>query len=326
MIKISVIIPTWRRAKELSEVCKALCSQSFKLSEFEVIICDSNSDDDTAEILKTYNNKINIVHFHSKVNAQSVKRNDGARISKGEILVFLDDDVVPSNELLDIYYNKHQESNNEVLLGLSLFSSSKAKKSNFIRYRNHRSIKVIKFSNNVPSKNFVSMNFSIKKSDFMKIGMFDENFVNYGGEDHDFPCRMEQLGFKSVLLQDARSEHIEPNPILVNRMKKIYISARYGFIPLKEKFPEFFNNNKLQFLEESQNNKFSLSIMIILTHLFLNKFFITKIISFLRWADSISIIYIPIFYRMVFAAAYFEGVKDRKCKDKNHQPYFIKNN
>ena len=60
MIKISVIIPTWKRAYELNEVCKGLCLQTFKASEFEVIICDSKSNDQTQKIVDSYKEKINI--------------------------------------------------------------------------------------------------------------------------------------------------------------------------------------------------------------------------------------------------------------------------
>jgi glycosyltransferase involved in cell wall biosynthesis len=324
MIKISVIIPTWMRATELEILCNSLCSQSFNFSDFEVIICDSNSDDNTSGVVKKFENKLNIIYHHSKINAISVKRNDGARIASGNILVFLDDDVIPSSQLLEIYYNKHKETTEKVLMGLSLFSLLKENKSNFIKYRNRRSLRVLKFGNDVSSNNFVSMNFSIKKTDFFKIGLFDENFVNYGGEDHDFPCRMKELGYKSVMLSDARSEHIEPSPNLINRMKKIYVSARYGFVPLKNKFPNFFNNSSLRLLEEYEDNKSFFSIGRIFTLFILNKYVIKNIISYLLWSDSKPLFYFPIFYRVVFAAAYFEGVKDRKSDNNNDEPYFMK--
>ena len=324
MIKISVIIPTWKRAYELNEVCKGLCLQTFKASEFEVIICDSKSNDQTQKIVDSYKEKINIIIIHSKINAQSIKRNDGAKLAKGDILIFLDDDVIPTSSLLETYFKMHQSYKNKVLLGLSLFSKKKEKDSNFIKYRNYRSKRVLSFSEDVPSNNFVSMNFSIKKSDFYKIGMFDEEFINYGGEDHDFPCRMEKLGFKSIMIPEAKSEHIEPNPTLINRMRKIYISARYGFVPLKRKFPDFFDNNKLGILEEvsQSNNKNKLKKYLIL--FFLNKFFTKKIIFLLEYFDSKSYMFFPIFYRLVFAAAYLEGVKDRKNNDKDFQPYFLR--
>ena len=321
MIKISVIIPTWKRAYELNEVCKGLCLQTFKTSEFEVIICDSNSNDGTKKIVESYKQKINIILIHSKVNAQSIKRNDGAKLAKGEILIFLDDDVIPSTSLLETYFKIHQSSKNKVLLGLSLFSKKKEKQSNFIKYRNYRSKRVLSLSENVPSNNFVSMNFSIKKSDFFKIGLFDEEFINYGGEDHDFPCRMEKLDFKSIMIPKAKSEHIEPNPILINRMKKIYISARYGFVPLKNKFPDFFKNRTLGILELFENDK-KTSIKKFFISLVLSQVLIKRLIAFLHWSDNKNYLYISIFYRLVFAAAYYEGVKDRNILDQDHKPYF----
>ena len=141
MIKISVIIPTWKRVDILKEVIESLIIQDYPKNDFEVIICDSKSNDGTNELIKSYqesNANYNIKLINSSVNAQSVKRNDGAKTAKGDILIFLDDDVIPSKSLISEYSAAHLDSKNEIFLGLSLFSKQRAKKSNFLRYRNNR--------------------------------------------------------------------------------------------------------------------------------------------------------------------------------------------
>lgn len=250
--------------------------------------------------------------INSTINAQSIKRNDGAIIAKGEILVFLDDDVIADKNLLREYSDAHQNSRKEVLLGLSLFSEKRSRKSNLLRYRNDRAAKIINNKNRINPENFVSMNFSIKKKDFIDIGMFDPTFTNYGGEDHDFPIRMKKKGFSSTYCIGAKSEHREPSPNLYGRMKKIYISANKGFVPLINKFPSFFANSKIGLLEEKNYKDSTIrKIKKIIINFLLTKKLVKPIVLFLCWSDNRRYLYLTILYRIVFAYSYLEGVKAR---------------
>ena len=160
------------------------------------------------------------------------------------------------------------------------------------------------------------MNFSIKKSDFMKIGMFDPIFTNYGGEDHDFPIRMKQKGFNSCFCPGAISEHREPSSTLFGRMKKIFISANKGFVPLKEKFPSFFINSSIGLLEEISTEDTKIRIVKkILVKFVLNSSLIKLICHYLVWSDHRRLLYIPILYKIVFAYAYIDGVSKRSLGD-----------
>lgn len=318
-IKISVIIPTWKRINILKEVIESLLIQNYPKNHFEVIICDSESKDGTYELIKSYqenNADFNIRLINSSINAQSIKRNDGAIAASGKILVFLDDDVIPSENLLNEYNNAHKSSKNMVFLGLSLFSEKRAKNNNLLRYRNERAKKIIKVADKISPENFVSMNFSIKKNDFLKIGMFDPIFTNYGGEDHDFPIRMKKMGFNSRFCPGAISEHREPSSTLFGRMKKIFISANKGFVPLKEKFPSFFSNSSIGLLEEI--DPYDSKIRIIkkrLVKLFLKRRFIKLICHYLVWSNYYRYFYLPILYKIVFAYAYYHGVSKRYSDD-----------
>jgi len=218
--------------------------------------------------------------------------------------------------LLNEYYSAHKNSKNIVFLGLSLFSKKRAKKSNLLRYRNNRAKKIISIGDKISPENFVSMNFSIKKNDFLKIGMFDPIFTNYGGEDHDFPLRMKKMGFDSRFCPGAISEHREPSSTLFGRMKKIFISANKGFIPLKEKFPSFFSNSSIGLLEEIFPEDSIIRILKkTLVKYFLNSRFIKLICHYLVWSDHHRLLYMPILYKIVFAYAYINGVRKRSSDD-----------
>ena len=98
MVKISVIIPALNEEKYILHSLEGLKKQSFK--DFEVIVCDGNSTDRTREIAKKY-----AMVVIEKRKGMAAGRNGGARVAKGDILVFLDADTKPSKDLLKVYSN-----------------------------------------------------------------------------------------------------------------------------------------------------------------------------------------------------------------------------
>ncbi len=87
----SVIIPTSNEERYIGKILESLKNQTFK--DFEVIIVDAGSKDNTKNI--AYKFKKYFKHFKfiiEKRKGISLARNIGARVSKGDILVFLDSD------------------------------------------------------------------------------------------------------------------------------------------------------------------------------------------------------------------------------------------
>ncbi|MEW6592535.1 MAG: glycosyltransferase [Candidatus Hadarchaeota archaeon] len=91
---ISVITPTLNEGKYMEKLMKALKAQDNQ--DFEVIVSDSHSDDNTAAIAKKYGARVVL----SERLGPGVGRNIGAKAAKGEILLFIDADTTPSPQLL----------------------------------------------------------------------------------------------------------------------------------------------------------------------------------------------------------------------------------
>ena len=86
---ISVIIASYNRAGSIERSIRSLFNQTF--SDFEVIVVDDGSTDNTQEVLKPYKNKVRI--FRHKVNrGVCAAKNTGLNQIKGEWFTFLDDD------------------------------------------------------------------------------------------------------------------------------------------------------------------------------------------------------------------------------------------
>ena len=86
-IFFSIVIPTYNRAKFIDKAIASLLNQKYE--DFEVIVVDDGSTDNTEEVVKSFNN--NKVKYYKKENQErGAARNYGAKLAKGEYINFFD--------------------------------------------------------------------------------------------------------------------------------------------------------------------------------------------------------------------------------------------
>lgn len=97
--KVSIIIPTYNRGDQLRICLKSLQEQSFK--NFEVLVCDDGSTDNTFTVVEEFKDILNINYIKdTNFGGPAKPRNNGLKQAKGEIVAFLDsDDWWYSNKL-----------------------------------------------------------------------------------------------------------------------------------------------------------------------------------------------------------------------------------
>jgi glycosyltransferase involved in cell wall biosynthesis len=101
LMKFSVIIPTFNRARYLGLAIDSVLAQHYK--EFEVILVDDGSVDNTRNVAEAYGDRI--VYIRQENRGVSSARNRGIRAAQGEWVAFLDSD----DEWLPDYLKKHSE-------------------------------------------------------------------------------------------------------------------------------------------------------------------------------------------------------------------------
>lgn len=90
MPRVSVIIPTYNRAELLRSAIISVLDQTFQ--DFEIVVVDDASKDNTAEVISSFNDKrINYI-CHETNKGEAGARNTGVINSEGEYIAFLDDD------------------------------------------------------------------------------------------------------------------------------------------------------------------------------------------------------------------------------------------
>ncbi|MFH0731641.1 MAG: glycosyltransferase [Candidatus Omnitrophota bacterium] len=97
MSLVSVIIPTYNNASFISEAVDSVLAQTY--TDYEIVVIDDGSTDNTKEILSKYNNKIR--YFYQENKGVSSARNLGIRQATGEYIAFLDADDLMLPDRLD---------------------------------------------------------------------------------------------------------------------------------------------------------------------------------------------------------------------------------
>jgi len=87
---ISVIIPTFNRAREVRRAIQSVLDQSF--CDFELLVMDDGSTDNTLEIVSSF--KDPRIHYETAENSggPAIPRNRGIRLAKAKYIAFLDSD------------------------------------------------------------------------------------------------------------------------------------------------------------------------------------------------------------------------------------------
>jgi glycosyltransferase involved in cell wall biosynthesis len=104
--KVSVVIATYNRASFLAETIDSVLQQRFQ--DYELIVVDDGSTDDSREVLKAYGSKIRYIHQENR--GPSAARNLGVRQARGAWLAFQDSDDLSERDHLETLYayaNEH---------------------------------------------------------------------------------------------------------------------------------------------------------------------------------------------------------------------------
>jgi glycosyltransferase involved in cell wall biosynthesis len=189
MHRISIIIPTYNRARLIINAINSILNQTFK--DYEIIIVDDCSSDNTREVIQGYSltNLKYIINEHNY--GAAVSRNIGIKNSSGEYIAFLDSDDEWEPTKLEKQYNVLKNSGEEV--GVVYTASYQKKKNELIPYLPYKwvTIKEGYIFNELLRNNYIDTPaVLVKKSVFDDVGNFDETFRCL--EDYDLFLRVSK--------------------------------------------------------------------------------------------------------------------------------------
>ncbi|MFH0928270.1 MAG: glycosyltransferase [bacterium] len=179
-MRVSIIIPTWNEEAILPTLFSNLRAQSFR--DFEVIVADANSSDRTREIATGFGARV------VPGGLPGAGRNAGARVAQGEILLFLDADVVlPDPGFLEATVREFETKRFDLSTCLLMPISTRLGDRIMLWFYNAYTLATTRILAHVPG--FCVF---VKRSLHEKIHGFDEQVVF--AEDHEYARRAVQFG------------------------------------------------------------------------------------------------------------------------------------
>lgn len=169
MNKISVIIPTWNRAKTIKVAISSVLNQT--LPPYEILICDDGSEDNTFSVVESFKDD-RIKYINCGRNGRpAIPRNIGIRESKGDWLAFLDSDDEWSPDKLASQMNRLSQSGNKACsTNADRIIPGKGSVGNLLDYRNDS----ITFRDIVKCNNVICSSMLISRSLIDVVGSFPE--------------------------------------------------------------------------------------------------------------------------------------------------------
>lgn len=204
---ISIIIVNWNGRKWLKKCLDSLRTQTCK--DFEIILIDNSSTDDSADFVR--NNYPEIRIFHSGNYGFGHACNVGGKKAKGKFLMFFNEDMYVNNDFVEKYlkeYKKIKEENSIGTIGCVIADYDGSKIISKKMYGYGIDLMAAPVPNFVKTRIFHNTGcpLFIKKELFLKIGGFCENIFLYG-EDIDLCWRLNLYGYQHYFLQNVYIYH-----------------------------------------------------------------------------------------------------------------------
>ena len=108
---LSIIIPTFNRRQQLVNCLNALKKQSLTQAAYEVIVVNDGSTDDTKDYLNELSEiwpQLTVIHKENE--GQGIARNFGLNYARGQITMFIGDDIYGTEDFLEQHVKFHKEN------------------------------------------------------------------------------------------------------------------------------------------------------------------------------------------------------------------------
>ena len=213
--QLSVIIPMYNSAGTINQCISAIYNSSYK--DYEVIVVDDASTDNSAEIVSKFPCKL--IRLDKNLGP-AYARNHGAKHAVGEILLFLDSDVVLEKSALEIAMND-LKMNKDSPAVVGIYSKTPANNTWFNWF-----MALQKFSNWTMSQEeeytaFQTRLGAIRKDIFTDLGGYNPIYRKADTEDYEFGYRLTSKYGNVLLDKRIMGRHYFPSfPACVKRYFK----------------------------------------------------------------------------------------------------------
>jgi glycosyltransferase involved in cell wall biosynthesis len=167
---ISVIVPVWNAGRFLPQVIEALEGQDFPAGEYEILLVDNGSTDDSVAIIHRYPR---VRFLHEPRRGSYAARNRAAMEARGDLHAFIDADRVAGKGWLRAVKNAFAASKTQVLLGRTRPGNDSGLGALLADYENEKAAYVCKLGSSQQQVAYTG-NMAVRRAAWEKYGPFVE--------------------------------------------------------------------------------------------------------------------------------------------------------
>jgi len=208
--QISVVMPTHNRWAQLRRVLEGYREQAIGPDQFEVLVCDDASDDDTPEQVRAFaaTAPYTLRYLRQEKKGPAAARNMGIEAANAPLVVLTDDDCVPDPQLLA----RHRASTKpgvatigyiewhpDITVTPFMAFLSPGYRFNFAQ---------ITDPSDATFRCFYTANVSAWRADLLAVGSFDEGFPAAAYEDIELGYRLHKAGVRLAYDREAIIYHL----------------------------------------------------------------------------------------------------------------------
>lgn len=209
MKPLSIIIPTYNRLPRLQEVLAGLEQQQAQLKHFEVIVVADGSTDGTASYFQTYSTALDLRFIVQENAGAAAARNRGIDAATGELVLFLDDDVVPAPDLVQKHLDAHARLGADTVVMGPMLTPSDFQMKPWVAWeqtmlqKQYADMAAGKYQ--PTARQFFTGNTSLARHHLVQQGGFNTRFRR--AEDVELAYRLARAGLKFAFEGDAVGYH-----------------------------------------------------------------------------------------------------------------------
>jgi O-antigen biosynthesis protein len=284
-MKTSIIIPIYNQ-KDYTQKCLKSVFKCGSKYEFEIIVVDNSSTDDSREYLAGLADKVRVIRNEKNLGFAKAC-NQGAEMAKGEYLLFLNNDTVVTDKWSDILVDEMDNNKELGIVGPKLlYPNGTVQQAGIVFddklwphhiYKREQGTEVY-VNKKRQFQCLTAACFLIKKDLFEKVNGFDEVYLN-GSEDMDICFKIRELGFDILYCPGSVVYHYES--MTEGRSKNDYKNYENFIIrwgkKIKIDYRDYLKEDGMvgmgQFLDARNSRKFTFKRI---THLKRMFFIVTK--------------------------------------------------
>lgn len=234
---VSIVIPTYNHAQFLRAAIQSVLDQTF--SDWEAVIVNNYSEDETVEIVASYDDpRIRLVDFHNH-GIIAAARNHGIALAQGEFVAFLDSDDTWYPEKLKRCLEKLQEGNDVVCHGEAWVKAGCSPRQMLYGPQRRTSYLSLLYDGNCLSTS-ASV---VRKAALDSVDGFSEDPQMVTAEDYELWLKLAKAGCRFALVDEILGEYLihggnQSKAVIRNLKAELAVLEKhfgeipsYGFVP-----------------------------------------------------------------------------------------------